>query len=256
MTRRVCRLLAVLLALPLAAGCRNKEFERNAPELARANLRQDRIAVAGVVSDAPDLPDTTGARERWSDLLLNQLTRERFGRLPVTSHRELRAALGEEEYQALLDSYRGDGACGPAWLDRLKMALGNDARFVVFGRIQEHRITNSRSNDKEKKTETFGTTRHIRVRLQFYDLTTGRLAWDHIAYGVATANQDFDDSDLLEGKPGDSILGSIAKAVVNAAAKPDMTYPGPPDLDATIANAFDDVGNYLGESQKRREKRK
>jgi len=54
------RILALLAALALAQGCKEKErLEQEAPALARADLTIDRIAIAGVISDVDALRDST-----------------------------------------------------------------------------------------------------------------------------------------------------------------------------------------------------
>jgi hypothetical protein len=83
------------------AGARLQEreqLEKEAPALAKADLRKERIAIAGVVSDAPTVGDSTASRESWAVLIGDHFGRERFGKLPIVAVGELRTVLGREDY--------------------------------------------------------------------------------------------------------------------------------------------------------------
>src|SRR4029450_4191565 len=64
------RIFALIVALLLVQGCREREqLAKEAPALARADLRVERIAIAGVVSDAPTIGDTAESRDSWSRMI-------------------------------------------------------------------------------------------------------------------------------------------------------------------------------------------
>jgi hypothetical protein len=234
----------LLLALALVPACR-KELEKESASLAKADLKVDRVAVGGMVSDVPGMPDSVPDREDRADLMANQLGRKRFGSLPMVTFREVRAAMGSERYDSLLAGYKHDGGCDSTALADLAAALAGKARFVVFSRIQDDEVGYDTSEDTEKKLINYTTTRTARVRVQFYDLAHQSLAWDHVAYGASSGTEGFDNSDLLEHKSSDSWLGTLAKTVVNEAAKPEGKYPPPPPLLTCLGNAMDQVGEYL-----------
>ena len=84
------RILALVAVLVLVPGCQEKEqLEKEAPALAHADLRVDRIAIGGVVSDFAALGDSAASRESWSSLMGDHLGREKFGRLPIMSYSEM-----------------------------------------------------------------------------------------------------------------------------------------------------------------------
>jgi hypothetical protein len=232
-------------------GCREK-LEEESPALAHANLRVDRLGVGGVVSDVPAIADTVPDREYWADLMANHFGRERFGRLPVVSFRELRSITGDEGYDELLWGYKQNGGCDSSTLAELDSTVMGKVRFLVFGRIQEDRVRQDKNEDEKKKTLTYETGRITSVRLQFYDLKQRRVVWDYVAHGYANAGQDYDNSDLFKHTAGEGVLGGVAKSLLNAAAKPDGQYPAAPSLDASLSNAFDDVGEHLKERKKKK----
>src|SRR5216117_4111567 len=106
------RILALIATLVLVHGCKErKQLEKEAPALAHADLRVDRIAIAGVVSDVAALGDSAESREGWSLLIGDHLGRERFGKLPIVSYSEVRAILGRDGHGVLLDRFKDSGGC-------------------------------------------------------------------------------------------------------------------------------------------------
>lgn len=254
------RMLALIAALVFVHGCvERKILEKEAPALARADLRVDRIAVGGVVSDVPELGDSTESRAYWSFLIGNQLGRQRFGKLPIVTSSEVREILGRDDYGVMLDRFKGDGACDGAVLSGLHTALEGKARFVVFGNIQEDRIQWSESESEEvdeknkttTKTKTMTTARIVSVRLRFYDLTDQQLAWDHLTVGQTSKSKKHDTSDVIEHDEKEGFLGGLVKSLVNSAIKPDPKYPETPLFEESLENAFYNVGAYLKPSKKK-----
>lgn len=234
-------LLLLVAAIP---ACKSKLAEES-PILARADLKVDRLAVVGLVSDVPAIRDTLPAREYWADLAANQLGRDRFGNLPVVSFREVRSALGADTYDALLEGYKADGRCDSTTLGELANVLQGQARFLVFGRIQADNIGHLSGEDKEKHLLTYSTHRKTQVRIQIYDVAGQVLAWDHIAYGEGHASQEYDNSELFKHSPGEGVLGGLAKSLLNSMDDPEREYPDPPSLEGCLGNALDEVGAYL-----------
>ena len=248
------RIFALVAALALVHACKEREqLEKEAPALAHADLKVDRIVIAGIVSDVADLGDSTDSRERWSMLIGNHLGRNRFGKLPIVSFNEVRAILGPDDHRAILDRFKIEGRCDSATLADLHTALGGRARFVVFGSIQDHRVERSESeseteDEKTKtktKTKTVMTSRTVWVRLRFYDLADQQLAWDHITIGQSSTGKTKDMSDVIEHDKNESFLGGLAKSLANSAIKPDPKYPSAPELEKSLANAFDNIGEFL-----------
>ena len=247
-------ILTLIASLALVHGCKERErLEKEAPALAHADLRADRIAIAGIVSDVVALGDTAQSRESWSWLIGDRLGRDRFGNLPIVSYREVRATLGDD-HDLLLDRFKEDGACGDSILAKLRAKLGGKARFIVIGNIQEDRIEWSESEsevfDKKtkkttSKTKTMTTSRNTSVRLCFYDLTDQQLVWDHIAIGQSATSKEHDMTDVIEHSPKEGFLGGLVTSIVNSAIKPDPKYPATPAIEKSLANAFDNVGVYL-----------
>src|SRR6185436_3444399 len=109
-------IVALIAALALVHGCKEHEqLEKEAPALAHADLRVDRIAIAGVVSDVAAIGDST-EREHWAQLIGNHFGRERFGKLPIVSYSEVREILGPDDYGLLLDRFKDDGGCDSSYL--------------------------------------------------------------------------------------------------------------------------------------------
>ena len=246
--------MLALAALALVGGCKDNHdrLAEEAPALARADLKVERIAVAGMVSTDPGLEDSEANRENWSYLLGNQLGRERFGKLPIVDYREVRTAIGSDDWGTMLDAFQHDGRCDTTILADLGAALEGKARFILFGRIEQNKTEQSTSDNFEKKTKIYSTTRTVAVRLHFYDLSDRSLAWDHLAHGSSSTQNEYDNSDLLEDKEGDKFLTTLTKAVVNEIAKPEMTYPASPGIDPCVGNAFDNVGDYLKPPKKKK----
>src|SRR6185436_9396921 len=152
------RILALFTALALVHGCKEREqLEKEAPALARADLRVDRIAIAGVVSDVAALEDSDGNRAIWSVMVRDQLGRDRFGKLPIVSSDDVRAILGRDSHNGMLDRFKVDGGCDDSAVAELRTALEGKARFIVFGNIQDDRVEWSESevevvDEKTKKT--------------------------------------------------------------------------------------------------------
>jgi hypothetical protein len=254
------RVLALIAALALVHGCKEREqLEKEAPALAHADLRVERVAIAGVVSDVPGLEESDERRDGWSTLIGDHLGRERFGRLPIVTYREVQATLGRDDHGGMLDRFRDEGACDEGVLATLNTVLGGKARFLVFGNIQRDRIDWSESEtevvDKKTKattkTRTMTTTRTTTVRLRFYDLTDQQLVWDHLTVGQSAARKEHDMSDVIEHSPDEGFLGSLVTSIVNSAIKPDPRYPPTPGLEKSLANAFDNVGAYLKPGKKK-----
>ena len=249
------RILGLIAALALVTGCQErKRLEKEAPALAQADLTIDRIAIAGVVSDIPTLGDTDESREFWSELLGRRLARERFGKLPIMSSNEVRAILGPDDYGLMLDRFHDEGGCDPAILADLRLVLDGDARFLVFASIEEDEVVRSDSEVEEvdpktkittSRTKTMTTTRTTTVRLRVYDLSDQQLAWDHVTVGVTAASKQHDMTDIVEHSPDEGFFGGLITSIVNSALKPDPAYPGAPELDTSLGNAFDNVGDYL-----------
>ena len=64
---KLIRITVLIAALVLAQGCKEREqLEKEAPALAKADLKKERLAIAGVVSDAPTVVDSAAARESWA----------------------------------------------------------------------------------------------------------------------------------------------------------------------------------------------
>src|SRR6266480_3371999 len=106
------RILALIAALALVHGCKEgDQLAKEAPALAHADLKVDRIAIAGIVSDVAALGDSAESRESWSLLMGDHLGRDRFGNLPIVSYSEVRAILGRDDHGVLLDRFKGDGGC-------------------------------------------------------------------------------------------------------------------------------------------------
>jgi hypothetical protein len=248
------RTLALIAALALGSGCKEREqLEREAPALAHANLRIDRVAIAGVVSDVPALGDSTANRAHWSHLIGAQLGRERFGRLPIVSSSDVRALLGADAHDLLLDRFQDDGGCDSATLVEIHTVLEGTARFIVFVNIQDDRIAWSEKqvdvvNEKKEiisTIRTMTTSRTTSVRLRFYDLTDQQLVWDHLSVGQSIKTKEHDMTDIIEHDPDESFLGGLITAIANSALKPDPTYPATPAVESSLANAFGNVGTYL-----------
>jgi hypothetical protein len=156
------RILALIAALVLVHGCKEREqLEKEAPALAHADFKVDRIAIAGVVSDVAALGDSAESRESWSLLIGDHLGRDRFGKLPIVSYSEVRAILGRSDHGVMLDRFKDDGGCDDGVLAELKTVLGGKARFIVFGNIQADRIEWSESENEvvDKKTKTTTKTK-------------------------------------------------------------------------------------------------
>jgi len=247
---RHIRIFGLIAALTLLHACQEREqLEKEAPVLARADFKLDHIAVAGVVSNVAALADSAASREHWSFLIGDHLGRDRFGNLPIMSSREVREILGREDHGVMLDRYKADGQCDSAMLADLHTALEGKARFVVFGTILEDRIerTESETEDKKAKTKTriMTTSRIASVRLHFYDLSDQKLVWDHITVGQSDNSKSHDMSDVIEHDANEGFLGGLAKSIVNSAIKPDPKHPPTPEFEKSLANAFDNVGEYL-----------
>jgi hypothetical protein len=255
------RILALIAALALIQGCREREqLEKEAPALAHADLRIDRIAIAGVVSDVAALGDAAESRESWSLLIGDHLGRDRFGNLPIVSFSEVRAILGRDDHSVMLDRYKDDGWCNGEVLAELHTAFEGKARFIVFANIQEDRIewseTESEVVDKDtkkttSKTKKMTTSRTTSVRLRFYDLTDQQLAWDYLTVGRSSTNKEHDMTDVVEHDPKEGFLGGLVTSIVNSAIKPDPRYPPTPEFERSLANAFDNVGAFLKPSKKK-----
>src|SRR2546427_5460745 len=126
------RILVLIAALALVHGCKEREqLEKEAPALAHADLRVDRIAIAGVVSDVAALGDSAENRESWSLLIGDHLGRDRFGKLPIVSYSEVRAILGRDHHGVMLDHFKDGGGCDDGVLAELKTVLEGKARFIV-----------------------------------------------------------------------------------------------------------------------------
>jgi hypothetical protein len=256
------RVLALIAALALIPGCNErKQLEKEAPALASADLTVDRIAIAGVVSDAPAISDSTASRERWSSLIGNHLGRERFGKLPIMSSSEVRAILGRDEYGLMLDRFKHDGECDAAQLADLHTLLEGKARFIVVGNIQDDRIEWSDSetevvDEKTKKTtsrtKTMKTLRTTWVRLRFYDLADQQLVWDHLTIGQSVASKEHDMSDVIEHDEKEGFLGGLITSIANAAIKGDPKYPRTPSFESSLTSAYDNVGDYLKPKKKKK----
>jgi len=247
---------ALISVLALGLACKEKEqLEREAPALARADLKVDRIAVAGVVSHVPALTDSAECRERWSLLLGNEFGRYRFGKLPIVSYSEVGTILGQGDHAMLLDRYRDEGGCDSLILAELHMALEDKARFIVFGSIQQDQTDRTESeveNETTKsKTRTMKTTRIVEVRLRFYDLANEQLAWDYVTVGQASESKDHDMSDIVEHGKDEGFFGGLLTSVVNSILKPDPKFPPAPELEEPLVVAFDNVGVFLKPKKKK-----
>src|SRR5216117_2916132 len=212
------RILALIATLVLVHGCKErKQLEKEAPALARADLRVDRIAIAGVVSDVAALDDSAESRESWSVLIGNHLGRDRFGKLPIVSFSDVREILGRDDQSVMLDRFKDDGGCDEAALAELHTVFEGKARFIVFGNIQEDRIDWSESEveevDKKTKTttrtKTMTTSRTTSVRLRFYDLTAQQVAWDYLAVGQSATSKEHDMSDVIVHESKEGFLGGL-----------------------------------------------
>jgi len=249
------RILALIAALALVHGCKEREqLEKEAPALAHADLRVDRIAIAGVVSDMAGIDDSAESRASRSYLIGDHLGRDRFGKLPIVSYTDVRVILGQGDHDKLLDRFKEDGGCDEAILAELHTRLEGKARFIVFANIQDDRVEWSESekevvDEKTKKTtsktRTLTTSRTTSVRLRFYDLTDQQLAWDYLTVGQSSKSKEHDMSDVVEHDPNEGFLGGLVMSMVNSAIKGDPKYPATPDLEKSLASAFDNVGAYL-----------
>ena len=247
---RPIRIFWLIAALALLHGCQEREqLEKEAPVLARADFRVDRIAVAGVISNVATLAESAASRDNWSFLIGDHLGRDRFGKLPIMSASEVREILGREDHGVMLDRYKADDKCDSTVLADLHTALEGKARFVVFGSILEDRIerTESETEDKKAKTKTkiMTTSRIATVRLRFYDLSDHHLVWDHLTVGQSSISKEHDMSDVIEHDSREGFLSGLAKSIVNSTIKPDPKHPRTPELEKSLANAFDNVGEYL-----------
>jgi hypothetical protein len=243
---RPIRLLALIAALALLQGCRN--LEKKAPAIAHADLRVDRLAVGGVVSDVPSLGDSAES-QHWSRLVGERLGQSKFGGLPIVSSSEVRALLGPEAYDVMIDRYGTDSQCDGVTLDHLHKALEGRARFVVFVRILEDDISKSETESEEPilktKTKRMTTSRTSWVRLHVYDLADQKLAWNHRTFGYSSVSESHDMTDVFKHDPKEGVLSGIAKSIANSELKPEPGYPTAPSLDETLGKAIDNVANLL-----------
>ena len=253
------RILALIAALAPIHACKEREqLEKEAPALAHADFKVDRIAIAGVVSDVAALGDSAESRESWSLLIGDHLGRERFGKLPIVSYREVRAILGPAGHGVLLDRFKDSGGCDDGVLAELSKGLEGKARFIVFGNIQadrtewsesESEVVDKKTKKTTSKTKTMTTSRTTSVRLRFYDLTDHKLAWDHLTVGQSATSKEHDMTDVIEHDRKEGFLGGLVTSMVNSAIKPDPKYPPTPKFETCLANAFDNVGVYLKPSK-------
>jgi hypothetical protein len=121
-------------------GAARRRSNSEAPALAHADFRVDRIAIGGVVSDLAALGDSAASRESWSSLIGDRLGREKFGKLPIMSYSEMGAILGPGDQALMLDYFKEAGECEDDVLAGLKTVLEGKARFIVFGNIQADQI--------------------------------------------------------------------------------------------------------------------
>ncbi len=254
-------ILTLIASLAVVHGCKEREqLEKEAPALAHADLWVDRIAIAGVVSDVVALGDTVESRESWSWLIGDRLGRDRFGKLPIVSYSEVRAILGRDDHDLLLDRFKTNGACDDTILADLRTKFEGKARFIVIGSILEDRTEWSESENEvfdkttkktTSKTKKMTTSRNTSVRLCFYDLTDQQLVWDHIAIGQSATSKEHDMTDVIEHSPKEGFLGGLITSIVNSAIKPDPKYPATPAIEKSLASAFDNVGVYLRPQKKK-----
>ena len=146
-------------------------------------------------------------------------------------------------------SLQGDGQCDSVILADLHTALEGKARFIVFGSIQDdHTERSEKESEDEKaktKSKTMTTSRTSSVRLRFYDLSDQRLVWDHLTVGQSSISKEHDMTDIIKHSRKEGFLGGLLTSVANSAMKPDPTHPPTPGLEKSLANAFDNVGEYL-----------
>ena len=251
---------ALIAVLVLAHGCKEKEqLEHEAPALAHANLKEDRIAIAGVVSGVPALGDSDECRASRSLMMGDHLGLKRFGKLPIVSYSEVQAILGADQHGVMLDRFKEDGVCDGDVLVVLKTALEGKARFLVFANIQDDQIeySDSESEVEDKKaktttkTKTMTTSRTTAVRLCFYDLADQTLAWDHMTFGQSANSKDHDMSDVIQHDPHEGFLGGLVTSIANSVIKGDPRYPAAPRVETCLANAFDNTGVYLKPGKKK-----
>jgi hypothetical protein len=206
------------------------------------------------------LGDSDEIRASRSMLIGDHFGRDRFGKLPIVSYSDVRAILGRDNHDAMLARFKDDGGCDSAVLAELRTRLEGKARFIVLGNILDDRVEWSESekevvDEKTKKTtsktKTMMTSRTTWVRLRFYDLSDQQLAWDYLAVGQSATSKEHDMTDVIEHDPNEGFLGGLVMSMVNSAIKGDPKYPATPELERSLADAFDNVGAFLKPAKKK-----
>src|SRR5262249_29115550 len=130
----------------------------------------------------------------------------------------------------------------------------------VFGNIlgdevdrsdSESEVVDKKTKKTTSKTKTMSTSRTTTVRLRFYDLTDGTVAWDHVEIGQSTKSKEHDMTDIVDHDPKEGSLGGPLTSLVNSSLKPDPEYPAAPGVESSLGTAFDNVGIYLKPSKKK-----
>ncbi len=218
-----------------------------APDFKGPVLNAGGMAIGGVVDS--QAPLGAGTRDIYARTLMSQV-QSSCKKLRITPVEQVRAAVGQAQYENLLTYYRQTASIPPQPLKNLAKAL-EGTRFVVFGRVEQDIVQNSNQQDtnpitkynkREKKdvtvgetiTDTYYTTRHVTATFNVYDLETLTSAWSGTVDNTLSRNNAYSRNVYNR----ESALDTLAKGVVAGALDGPRTYPPPAPLQEAMMDIF------------------
>jgi hypothetical protein len=272
MFRRSCHRLFVIVLLgiyaALASGCGKSVLigSENYHGFTADSLRAHGAVVVGVGDD-------TG--EAWQKNMLTRKFHESvmkdYAGFWSSSPSDVRSAMGEGEYEALLAHFTDKGELSGDRVRRLA-ALRMDGRYAVLGRLRIDQLWYSRSategqiydeHSKEYRKAPgydYQIERKITVEVVAYDLTIGSMVWKGARNASEKSNrfqQDVRAEWEQEGEAEQQEEGGFWACLSlldiffgdDETSTPDEEelkyYPDPPGLEVVAGKIFDDFAEDL-----------
>lgn len=173
------------------------------------------------------------------------------GDIPLMGADRVRAALGSDAYESMLNQFKSKGEVSASTLDSLRAALGDSVRYLVVARVEKERAllyTTERDTDYDPKTDNSETvkiaTRTVEMGFRTYDLHDGKLAWN-------VRQVDQEDNEAKVPKPSTIFRSNTVAGQLETALSDDkVPDPGMPDVFRNLAVIFDKFTHALPKRKK------
>jgi hypothetical protein len=242
----------VVLVSALIGGAAPLEAGNKVGKITYQDLVPGGMAIGGVTSLIKGTTSQREYREVMAQTFEICFLRRRTD-IPMMGADRVRAALGRDSYESMLDHFQLTGELTAPALATLKAALVDSVRYVVVARLEKEKVKRSASkvdpddNPDTKNSEIVKTAeRTVEVGFRVYDLRDGTMAW--------STRQSGEESNVASAPADEPLFESHTVAGMLESIVSDEAAPADPPLQNTAGNLpriFDKFAKKLPQGKKR-----